>query len=348
MNKIMITAALAVMVAGLSSCSQNEDPKYHAPAEGSFTVNTPGLQNQYLLTNDDMTSSATFNLFCSQPDYGYAAICNYAAYVSLDPEVPTDSASLAAGKSILLENQNPTSAAMAFKTYALAIAANKMAGISEPEHYAGSAFDQGPVKLYFRAVCNVPNVEGSRVVSSNVVSYNNVKVVYAVLKPGWLYIVGDIMTMDGSVSLASGDTWVTPNSANEPVLRKAALMEPNDLAGEKIYVGHYKLIPKMQPGDSPTVDNASTFRFFTELKGWDELSTQLGSHKDNFYVLPLTDLVSDNKTYEGEMFNGQGNWGISTSEQMPITIVVDVPGMLIYIVEGDHEVTFTGRVPNFN
>lgn len=347
MNKIMITAALAVMVAGLSSCSQNEEPKYHDATSESFTINTPGLQNQYLLTNDDMTSAETFNLFCSQPDYGYAAICNYAAYVSLDPEVPTDTVSLSKNKSILLENLNPTSAAMTFKTFALATAANKMAGIIDPEQYEGSDFDKGAVKLYFRAVCEIPNVEGSRVVSKNVVSYNNVKVVYAVLKPGWIYICGDVATTDGSVRLASGGDWVAPNAANAATYENFKLMEPDELAGEKLYVGKFNLTPKDDTSDPSNPDCCGQFRFFTELLGW-SATASLGSHKDDFYCLPITDMVQGGAFYQGDIISqGLGNWGIYCTEDTPFTVVVDLTNLQIYVTEGLHEVTWTGRVPNF-
>ncbi|MDE6297909.1 MAG: hypothetical protein K2L89_08685, partial [Muribaculaceae bacterium] len=86
MKKISVILAMAAMVLGFSSCKQEDEPVYHAPT--TFTVNEPALQNQAFRTKTDMTDKETFNLYCSQPDYGYSAICNYSALVSLNPDAP--------------------------------------------------------------------------------------------------------------------------------------------------------------------------------------------------------------------------------------------------------------------
>lgn len=160
MKKLMMASALGLMLTiSFTSCEQNEDPKYKDPT--TFTVNTPALQQQVLQTNGDLTSNETFNLFCSQPDYGFAAQCNYSALVSLDPTVPYSDEDIAARKSIALENTNPNSAAMSLKLFNLALAANQMAGIADEDAYAKSEFAKGPVKLYFRAVCEIPGIEAA-------------------------------------------------------------------------------------------------------------------------------------------------------------------------------------------
>lgn len=338
---IMMTALGALLAAGFTSCKQNDEPKYKDPT--TFTINTPALQNQLLETNDDMTNTETFNLFCSQPDYGYSAIANYSAIVSLDPSVPSTEADIEAGKSLILENMNPTSGAMAIKTYALAIAANKLAGISEEDQYEGSAFDKGPVTLYFRALCEIPGIESSRIVSSNVVTYNKVKVVYAVLKPGWIFICGDVTTVDGSHTQA----FLAPAAANAAEYENFRLYEPVEQAGNKLYVGQFMLNPNENGADHSSPDNASSFRFFTELLGWTDTAS-LGSHTDDFYKEVITDAVSGGAMFQGDVVaKGLGNWAIHTTELLPLTIVVDVTGLNVYVEEGLHNVTFEGRTPKF-
>ena len=342
MKKLMMISALGLLLAaGFTSCEQNEDPKYKNPT--TFTVNTPALQNQVLQTNDDMTSSATFNLFASQPDYGYSAVCNYSALVSLDPEVPSSEDAIKAGKSVELENLNPTSGAMSFKLFSLAVAANKMANVLEEDQYADSQFAKGPVKLYFRAVCQIPGIDGSRIVSSNVVSYDKVNVVYAVLKPGWVYICGDVETLDGAYK----NGFAGPNSANATLYENFRLYEPDDLAGEKLYVGQFNLTPKENGADESSPDNSSQFRFFTELLGWVNTASY-GSNEADFYVVPITDFVKNGGMYQGEVIaQGLGNWGIHCTETTAVTIVFDLTGLNVYVMEGQKNVTFIGRTPNF-
>lgn len=343
MKKLMMASALGLMLTiSFTSCEQNEDPKYKDPT--TFTVNTPALQQQVLQTNGDLTSNETFNLFCSQPDYGFAAQCKYSALVSLDPTVPYSDEDIAARKSIALENTNPNSAAMSLKLFNLAVAANQMAGIADEDAYAKSEFAKGPVKLYFRAVCEIPGIEGSRIVSNNVVSYDKVNVIFALLKPGWIYICGDVSTLDGSAS----NGFLDPSAANFDAYVPFRVYEPDDLAGQKLYVGHFLLNPKDNGGDTSNPDNASQFRFFTELLGW-KPDASLGSHTNDFYVVPITDNVANGGTFNGEIISpGLGNWGIHCTEQTPFTVVVDVTGLNIYVVEGNKEVTFVGRTPQFN
>ena len=342
MKKIIIMAAFGIALASLTGCKQNEDPKYKDPTH--FTVNTPALQDQVLQTVDDMTNPATFNLFCSQPDYGYAAIANYAAYVSLDPNCPTDEEALKANKSILLENTNPTSAAMSFKLFNLALAANKMSGVSDEMQYALSPLAQGPIKMYFRAVAEIPGIEGSRIVSDNVVSYNQVKAVYAVLKPGWIYICGNVASEDGGTV----QSFLAPAPGNAKDFEPFMLWEPEDLAGEKLYVGHFQIPPKDNGAEVDNPDAASQFRFFTELLGWVPTAS-LGSNEADFYCMPITNDIKNGATCTKEIIpQGLGNWGIHCTSNTPVTMVVDVTGLNLYVVEGTKTVTFDGRTPSFN
>lgn len=343
MNKIIKTAAFGLLLAAMTGCSQNEDPKLHSADSSTFTINTPALQDQVLVTVDDMTNPATFNLFASQPDYGMSLVCDYNALVSLDPECPADEESIKAGKTMVLKNQNSSSGAMAIKLFDLAVAANKLAGTTEEADYISKGTFAKPVPLYFRATCEVPNVEGTYVVSKNVVSYNAVDVVYAVLKPGWIYIAGDVQTIDGSVA----NDFTAPAEANQALYDNFKLMEPEELAGEKLYVGQFKTTPKENGGDTSNPDNASQFRFFTELRGW-VTDCSLGSNEADFYCMPLNDNLANGQVFQGEIVNqGLGNWGIFNTDPSEFTVVVDVTGLNVYVKLGLHDVTFNGRTPIF-
>ena len=76
-------ACAAALVAGLSSCSQDRDPVYHAPTK--FVLNEPVMQDQHIALEED-NQDATIELVASQPDYGFSAIVNYSALVSLTPD----------------------------------------------------------------------------------------------------------------------------------------------------------------------------------------------------------------------------------------------------------------------
>lgn len=324
---------MAAMVLGLSSCKQEDDPKYHNPT--TFTVSTPALQNIEFETATEMTDPQTFNLFCSQPDYGYSAICSYSALVSLDPNCPEEDA-------VKLENLTPSSAAMSIKTFELGAALCRLSGITEESDYASSALAQGPVKAYFRAVCEIPGIEGSRIVSSNVVSYNAVKVNFAVKNPAWIYICGDVQTLDGVKN-----DFLAPSVANQAVYDESfSVCEPEDMIGEKLYVGQFNVTPKDKDPNSTFEENCSQFRFFSELLGW-VATASMGSAESDFFCLSITDKWESG--YDGDIVApGLGNWGIYTDDVVPMTVVVDQLNNKIYVKAGLHNVTFVGRNPEFN
>lgn len=335
MKKLSIILAMVAMVLGVSSCKQEDEPKYHAPTK--FTVNEPALQNQAFRTSTEMTDPQTFNLFCSQPDYGYSAICSYSALVSLDPEAPLD-------KWVALPNENSSSASMAIKTFELGVAINNLLNVENYDDFVARDLYNKEYKCYFKAVCEIPSIEGSRIVSSNTVCYNKVMINYAEKLPAWIYICGDVQNIDTEVT----NGFTAPSAANYDTYKNNfALYEPNDMIGEKLYVGVFNLIPKEGALTDPDdVNNCAQFRFFTELLGWTNTAS-LGSNEADFYVLPITDKWESG--YSGDVVNqGLGNWGIMVTEVKPVTIVVDQLNLKIFVKEGAHEVTFVGRDPEFN
>ena len=330
--------AMVALVLGFSSCKQESDPQYHAPT--SFTVNEPALKNQAFRCATEMTDAETFNLFCSQPDYGYSAICQYSALVSLDPNAPIE-------EWLSLPNQNSTSAAMAIKTFELGSAVNKLLGVADQEDFDQHGYGNMEFKCYFKAVCEIAGVEGSRIISGNTVSYDKVMISYAVKTPAWIYICGDVMNRETGVS----NGFTAPNAANFDVYKNNfALYEPDDMIGEKLYVGVFDVTPKAEAADPATsdpsnVDQCAQFRFFTELLGWTP-DASLGSNEADFYCLPITDKWAAG--YSGDVVpQGLGNWGIFVTENQPVTIVVDQVNNKIFVKEGANTVTFVGREPEF-
>ncbi len=324
------------MVLGFSSCKQEDNPQYHAPT--TFTINEPALKNQVFRTSSEMTDPETFNLFCSQPDYGYSAICNYSALVSLNPNAPID-------EWIELPNSAPTSGAMAIKTFELGVALNKLLNVVDAEDFNDRKLGDQTYKCYFKAVCEIPSIEGSKIISSNTVSYDKVMINYAEKLPAWIFIAGHVENIETGVA----NDFLAPSSTNFDTYKaNFALYEPADMIGEKLYVGVFNLIPKFdaENPDPSNPDQCAQFRFFTELLGWSP-DASLGSNDADFYCLPITDKWAAG--YSGDIVNhGLGNWGIYVTEKQPVTIVVDQPNLKIYVKEGAHEVTFVGRDPEFN
>ncbi|MDE6236074.1 MAG: hypothetical protein K2M56_10035 [Muribaculaceae bacterium] len=337
MKKLSIIFAMAAVALGFSSCKQEDNPQYHAPT--TFTINEPALKNQAFRTSNEMTDAATFDLFCSQPDYGYSAICNYSALVSLDPEAPLD-------EWIALPNQNETSAAMSIKTFELGVAVNKLLNVTDAEDFDARNLGSQQFKCYFKAVCEIPSIEGSKIISSNTVSYDKVMISYAEKLPAWIFICGDVQNIESGVS----NGFTAPSSSNYDLYKNNfALYEPENMIGEKLYVGVFNLTPKdssMENFNEGNPDACAQFRFFTELLGWVNTAS-LGSNEADFYCLPITDKWGAG--FSGDVVpQGLGNWGVFVTEPSPVTIVVDQINNKIFVKEGAHEVTFVGRDPEFN
>lgn len=325
---------MAAMALGFSSCKQEDDPKYQDPTV--FTVSEPAFADQVLQTNGDMTDKSTFNLFCTQPNYGYSAVCNYSALVSLNPEAPIE-------EWVALNNETPTQAAMSIKLYELGVAVNKLLGVADQDEFNNRDLGKKPYTCYFKAVCSIPGVAGSEIVSNNTVSYKNVALVYAEKKPAWIYVLGNVKNPVTGVE----NGFTAPSAANLPLYdANFRLYEPDDMVGEKIYVGQFTITPKAEGADQSNPDNASQFRFAYELLGWTSGDGFMGSNQADFYCLPISDKYEAG--YTGNIVNnGLGNWGIFTTVPDDVTIVVDQLDLKIYVKKGAVNVTFTGRTPSF-
>lgn len=329
MNKLAYILAGVAVCAAFTSCEDDKEPVYKAPT--TFTINEPALNNQYLATSDNMEDKSTFVITASQPDYGYSAICNYNAQVSLTPEFTE-------GNFVNLENQDVHNAKMSFRTYDLATSLCALLGVDSPEAWEQYIADkeaagQDPyeTKVYFRGICNIEGVEGSEIVSNNVVSYNKVQVQYAVPTAAWVYVAGHVSTLDGSAE----NNFLAPAAANAAAYENFKLIEP--VIGSKVFAGAFML--RAGNGEvQSSVDDCSQWRFFLELLGWDELSAQVGSDPANFFVLDITNDFVDG-TFQGPAVNGQGNWGVWNATATPITLVLSTQSMQTWAKYGVWDVT---------
>lgn len=180
-------------------------------------------------------------------------------------------------------------------------------------------------------------------------SYNQIKLVYAEKKPAWIYIIGDIQTLDGEKN-----GFLAPTAANlETYNKNFRLLEPDDRIGDKLFVGVFCLTPKKDNPDLNNPNDCSSFRFATRLGGWDYLTFigADGGEEENhgdFYTKQITDKLEGGKFFSGTAKNEwQANWGIHTGTVKPVTFVVDTEAWKIYVKEGNCTVTFSGREPQF-
>ena len=77
MKKLYILASMLIAAASFSSCVEKEIIVLQEPTK--FVLNEPAYKNNLY----DLEASATVELTCSQPDYGFTAATEYAVEVSL-------------------------------------------------------------------------------------------------------------------------------------------------------------------------------------------------------------------------------------------------------------------------
>lgn len=297
------------MAASMAGCADTEKPVFQQPT--TFTINTPAFQDEYLATTGDMDNKSTFMLYCSQPDYGFAAKANYSAQVSLSPTF-IDATDTEDANYVELTNQDINSGAMRIRTYDLAVAMTTLLGFESQEDYDNYLANGGAtvMPLYFRGVCEIGGVSGSYIVSSNVVSYNKVGLSFAIPTAGIIYIVGDV------------NNFTAPEPSNAEFYADYECIEPE--IGCKLYAGTF-LMPNTESVHSGATgpDYTTQWRFFTELSGWNDASKMVGSNEADFYVEPITDLFVDGQ-YSGTGVYGKGNWGVLLEEDTWMTVVVSL------------------------
>lgn len=273
---------------GLASCSEDRDPVYQVP--GEFVLNTPALQDQYYQLSEDNT----FDLTCSQPDYGYAAVAHYSLQVSLTQGFSQ------------FETINPieggTSARMVFQDADLAMALCALHGFTSEDNYQ----DLPAEPVYLRAVCELPNVATSRIVS-NVVYLKHVKFYYAVPTPGYIYCIGSCF-----------GNWTEPSEGNKEALKPYRLYEADNAIGSEIYKGTFEI---------PAGDIA--FRFYSKLTGWDGGDSYGVQVEDATVPCSLTDGV-----FTSPIVKGKGGMQFATWPGGQMSITVNLKEMTVTVAQG--------------
>lgn len=276
--------AVACAIFGLASCSQDRDPVLQTPTK--YVLNVPTMQDQYI----DLQEGHTLELVSSQPDYGVATIAQYSAQMSLTE----DFSSL-----YDLTPSSKTLARMEIPQSQVALGLMELLGITDEETF-NAAFPTGVLpyqKIYFRAKCEIPDVEGSQIIS-NVVAYNNIKGYFAVPVPGYIYLVG------------APEGWAGPNEGNAEHYAPWRLFEPKDAIGSNVYSGVFN-IPA----------GAAMFRFYTHLTGWDEDS--YGYQVDD----KAEDFDFDGDTFTSAVVKGKGSFNFPNWPGGDMTITVDMSDM---------------------
>ena len=284
MKKIAILLAAAGAVFGLASCEQDRDPVLQTPT--TYVLNVPAMQDQYI----DLTPGNTIELVSSQPDYGFSAVANYSAQMSLTEDF---------AKVYDLEPKVKNLARMNIDQEKVALGIMELSGVTDEETFA-QVFPDGMdyTKVYFRAVCQIPDVEGTTI-TSNVVSYDHIKGYFAVPVPGYIYLVG------------APEGWAGPTEANAEHYAPWRLFEPKDAIGSHIYSGVF---------DIPA--GSAMFRFYTALTGWDADS----------YGYQVEDNATDfpgfvNTTFTSPVVSGKGSFNFPNWAGGKMTITVDMSDM---------------------
>lgn len=301
MKKISLFLAAAAAVLGFTSCTEDKEPVYTVPTE--FILNTPAMADQYI----ELSDAGTIELVASQPDYGYSAVANYSAEVSLSEDFLEYEA---------LEPVDNHQARMTFSQDKLALAMCNLLGVEGEDSFNEMYPDGMPyMTVYFRAVCQLEGVESS-LIKSNVVSYNNIKGYLAVQTPGYIYLVGN------------PEGWSGPDASNAAHYAPWRLFEPENAIGSHVYVGVFDL------------PSAPMFRFYTALTGWD--ADSYGCQVDDN---PM-DFEMVDGSFTAPLVKGKGSFNFPNFMGGTVTITVDMSdpnNMTWSMVEGEHEVI----VPNY-
>lgn len=249
--KINAFAAIAVVSVAITSCSDVTEPVFHTPDSSTFTIYTPPLQDQYF----ELSSSGTFELMLNgQPDYGFSAVTQYGAEVSMTADF--------ADYRSLTPTGTGTLSRMTLKMEDLAIAMNELNGVTSEEDYV----DRGEEKVYFRGVAHINGIDESYVTTSNVVSLNRVQAYYCLRLPGYIFCIGNYIS-----------DWISPEESNATALIPYRVSEDDDAIGSDIYHAQIDFN-----------DNAPIFRFYPSLSGWDKPADFDGTGKtgpDHFFSI---------------------------------------------------------------
>ena len=179
MKKMIYLFILVFSLSTLVACSDDEGtPVFTEPTE--FVLNVP----KYASGIYDLKNTATIQLTCSQPDYGFTAV-----------EIALDQAF---EKNATLDTKYST-AKMEVDAQEVAVAISNLLGVNEDE------FPKAPIPLYVRLTAsaltdNKSEIAGSTI-TSNIIELPQVLPYYAlpaVTLPTNLYLIGSVCDWDWS------------------------------------------------------------------------------------------------------------------------------------------------------
>ena len=230
----------------------------------------------------ELTENGTLDLSWSQPDYGYAAAATYKVSVSLLEDFC---------EAMQLSTEHKLCyAQVSGKEIAEAIC--KLRGIANEDDYT----DEPARAVYFRVRAYINGIESSEIVS-NVIKLDQVKEYCAIQSPGYIYLIGSV------------GGWTGPDAGNAGALAEWRLFEAADAIGSKMYSATFNM-----PAGS------LTFRFYTELTGWDG-GASVGTQVDDN---PITVDISSG-VYGGSLVApGKGSIQIDNWDCSPMKITFDM------------------------
>lgn len=294
MKKSIIFLALAAAGFAFTSCEDEKEPVYNIPTE--FVLNIPPMaESVYVLHAGDVVEFT-----CSQPNYGYSAVTNYAVDFSAEEEF-IEATEETPANYFTVTPINSTSAKLELNAEDIAKGICARHGVKAFVDYPEGGIPAEAA--YVRVRAWLSGVASSAIVS-NTVALGGIEVYnpYPAV-PGQIYIVGALNAVEGN--------WMEPAESNGEYYQNWKLDETG--VGTDIYVGSFE-VPA----------GAQYFRFYQSLSGWgvDGKLPSIGpaaNDGDN------TEVTITDEPSEYTAVPGKGCWYTSDSwAGGPVTFTVDL------------------------
>lgn len=236
MKKLYILASLAVAATAFTSCEDDKEPVYTAPADKVITLSAPVEENIVLAPGE------VVKLTASKPDYGVSLVTTYSVDLTLADEfVEADPEAGIEANYITIKPKQPTKSEIELDDKDVTTAICKLLGYNAYVEYPKEGI--APLNVTLRANASIPSIASSDCVSNDVVlksvtPYNPFPKV-----PGYCYMVG------------TNTGWAAPDAGSAATYKKWSIEETG--VGTNIYIGSLNVPAGEQ-----------YFRFYTELTGW--------------------------------------------------------------------------------
>lgn len=286
MKKLYILASLAVAATAFTSCEDDKEPVYTAPADKVITLSASVEENIVLAPGE------VVKLTASKPDYGVSLVTTYSVDLTLADEfVEADPETGIEANYVTINPVLPTKPEIELDDKDVTTAICELLGITTFKEFEDA--DVQPQKVTVRANARIPSIASSDCVSNNVVlnsvtPYNPFPQV-----PGYCYLVG------------TNTGWATPDAASAATYANWSIEETG--VGTNIYIGSLNVPAGEQ-----------YFRIYTELIGWDGVC--LGTPSGGNELITFTDEETQiNVAYT------QGCWMTDASwEGGDVTFTIDL------------------------